>query len=40
VAISPLINSYEEVFIGFERIRDYAASGKWQKLGDSAGKVT
>lgn len=40
VAISPLINSYEEVFMGFERIRDYVASGRWQKIGDSNSKVT
>lgn len=40
VAISPLINSYEEVYEGFERIRDYVASGNWQKIGDSVSQVT
>ncbi len=40
VAISPLTNSYEEVFVGFERIRDYVASGRWQNIGDSTSKVT
>ena len=32
VAISPLATSYVEVFDGFERIRDYTQSGKYQNL--------
>ena len=32
LAISPLPTSYVEVFEGFERIRDYAASGKYKGL--------
>lgn len=40
IAISPLINSYLEVFDGCERIRDYTASGDWQNLSASEAKVT
>jgi kynureninase len=32
LAISPLPTSYVEVFDGFERIRDYTQSGKYQGL--------
>jgi kynureninase len=40
VAISPLATSYVEVFDGFERIRDYTQSGKYQDLDLSNVKVT
>jgi kynureninase len=40
VAISPLPTSYVEVFDGFERIRDYTESGKYQELDLSNVKVS
>jgi len=40
VAISPLATSYVEVFDGFERIRDYTQSGKYQDLDLSNVKVS
>jgi kynureninase len=40
IAISPLINSFIEVFEGLERIRNYTASGEWQNLSASKVKVT
>ena len=40
VAISPLPTSYVEVFDGFERIRDYTQSGKYQELDLSNVKVS
>ena len=40
VAISPLATSYDEVFDGFERIRDYTQSGKYQDLDISGVKVS
>lgn len=40
VAISPLATSYVEVFEGFERIRDYTQSGKYQDLDLSNVKVS
>lgn len=40
VAISPLATSYVEVFDGFERIRDYTQSGKYQDLDISGVKVS
>lgn len=40
VAISPLATSYIEVFEGFERIRDYTQSGKFQELDLSNVKVS
>lgn len=40
VAISPLATSYAEVFEGFERIRDYTQSGKFQELDLSNVKVS
>ena len=40
VAISPLATSYVEVFEGFERIRDYTESGKYQELDLSNVKVS
>jgi len=40
VAISPLATSYIEVFDGFERIRDYTQSGKYQDLDLSNVKVS
>jgi kynureninase len=40
VAISPLATSYAEVFDGFERIRDYTESGKYQELDLSNVKVS
>jgi len=40
VAISPLATSYVEVFDGFERIRDYTQSGKYQDLDLSNIKVS
>jgi kynureninase len=40
VAISPLATSYVEVFDGFERIREYTESGKYQELDLSNVKVS
>lgn len=40
VAISPLATSYEEVFEGFERIRDYTKSGKYKEIDLSNVKVS
>ena len=40
LAISPLATSYVEVFEGFERIRDYAQSGKYKDLDLSNIKVS
>lgn len=40
LAISPLATSYVEVFEGFERIRDYTISGKYQNLDLSGVKVS
>ena len=40
VAISPLATSYVEVFEGFERIRNYTQSGKYQDLDLSNVKVS
>jgi kynureninase len=40
VAISPLHNSYTEIFQGFERIRDYTQSEKWKQLTNINSKVT
>jgi kynureninase len=40
LAISPLATSYLEVFEGFERIRDYTKSGKYQDLDLSNVKVS
>ena len=40
LAISPLATSYVEVFDGFERIRDYTKSGKYQELDLSNVKVS
>ena len=40
VSISPLPTSYEEVFEGFERIRDYTASGDYKSIDLSGSKVT
>jgi kynureninase len=40
VAISPLATSFVEVFDGFQRIRDYTESGKYQELDLSNVKVS
>jgi kynureninase len=40
IAISPLINSFIEVFEGLERIRNYTSSGEWQKIKETSEKVT
>ena len=40
VSISPLPTSYEEVFEGFERIRDYTASGEYKSIDLAGSKVT
>ena len=40
VAISPLANSYCEVFDGFARIRDLVASGDYLKVETGGSRVT
>ena len=40
VAISPLYNTYSEIYEGFERIRDYTKSEKWRHLSNFVAKVT
>lgn len=40
LSISPLPTSYTEVFDGFERIRDYTASGEYRALDTAGSKVT
>jgi kynureninase len=41
VAISPLYNTYGEIYEGFERIRDYTKSEKWKKITlENVSKVT
>jgi len=40
LAISPLINSYEEIWEGFIRIADYVKSGDYQLLGEAKSSVT
>lgn len=39
VAISPLTNTYEEVFEGFLRIRDLVASGRYAEVSNSESRV-
>ena len=40
LAISPLATTYQEVFDGFERIRDYTKSGKYKEIDLSHVKVS
>jgi kynureninase len=40
LAISPLTNSYEEIWEGFIRIADYVKSGDYQLLGEAKSSVT
>lgn len=40
LAISPLATTYQEVFDGFERIRDYTKSGKYEEIDLSHVKVS
>jgi kynureninase len=40
LAISPLTNSYEEIWEGFVRIADYVKSGDYQLLGEAKSSVT
>lgn len=40
VAISPLYNSYEEIYTGFDRIRDLVQSGKYMEIELIEGRVT
>ena len=40
VAISPLYNSYEEIYTGFDRIRDLVQSGKYMEIKLIEGRVT
>jgi len=40
LAISPLTNSYEEIWEGFIRISDYVKSGDYQLLGEAKSSVT
>jgi kynureninase len=40
LAISPLATTYQEVFDGFERIRDYTKSGKYREIDLSHVKVS
>ena len=40
LAISPLTNSYEEIWEGFIRIADYVKSGDYQHLGEAKSSVT
>ena len=40
VAISPLYNSFEEIYTGFDRIRDLVQSGKYMEIEFIEGRVT
>ena len=40
VSISPLPTSFTEVFDGFERIRDFTASGEYRAFEGATSKVT
>ena len=40
VAVAPLYNSYEEIFTGFERMRDLVAEGKHREVSLTEGAVT
>ena len=40
VAISPLYNSFEEIYTGFDRIRDLVQSGKYMEIELIEGRVT
>jgi kynureninase len=40
VAISPLVNSYVEVFDGFQIIRDLVSSRQYEKIEDGQARVT
>lgn len=40
VAVAPLYNSYEEIFTGFQRMRDLVAAGRHQEVFISEGGVT
>ena len=40
LAISPLTNTYEEIWQGFIRIADYVKSGDYQHLGEAKSSVT
>ena len=40
LAISPLATSYEEVYEGFERLRDLVASGDYKNFKDEGNRVT
>ena len=40
LAMSPLTNTYQEIFEGFVRIHDYVKSGNYQNLGNPESEVT
>jgi kynureninase len=40
VAISPLYTSYQEIFAGFERMRDLVSTGRYQDISIEEGRVT
>lgn len=40
VAVAPLYTSYEEIFTGFERMRDLVAEGKHREVSPTEGAVT
>lgn len=40
VAISPLYTSYQEIFTGFERMRDLVSTGRYQDISIEEGRVT
>jgi len=40
LAISPLTNSYQEIWEGFVRIAEYVQSGGYQHLGEAKSSVT
>jgi kynureninase len=40
VAVSPLYTSYQEIYTGFERLRDLVSSGRYQDISIEEGRVT
>jgi kynureninase len=40
VAISPLVNSYVEIYDGFQRIRDLVSTRQYEKIDDGQVRVT
>lgn len=40
VAVAPLYNSYEEIFTGFQRMRDLVSTGRYREVVTSEGGVT